>query len=550
MAETLIERHEKRRVALWNARTTEWDPHYKDVQKYVLPILGRFDQSEVNRGKKLHGDIIDDEADSALEIMVAGLSTGLTSPARPWFRLTTQDTGLMEFGPVKAWLFEVEKRMRAALQASNAYNVLPQSYTELGLFGTDLTFWLRSFKKVMRGVSVTCGEYALALDEEGEVSTAYRVMSPTTEQLAGMFGYENLPASPKAQYDRGDYYQAHEVYHGITPRHDREYGKIDGTNLPIASVYWLKGEKEPLSVSGFSERPFTGTRWNVTGMDTYGRSPAMKALGHAKQIQRMEKRRAQGEDKMISPPLVGPTALQSAMIGNVAGGITYVDGLQGQGPALRPAYEVNPNAITVMNNSQNEVRSRINRAFFADVFLMAANTDDVRTATEWAIRQEEKMLRLGPVLERVETEKLDPLVDRAFQLLLEADLLPPPPPELSGMPLKIDYISILAQAQRAVSTSSVERLTGFIGNLAAVKPDALDKFDADQAIDEYSEMLGVPPKLVRGDETVAEIRANRAQQERMAQAMETAKVGAETAKVASQADARPGSVLGALAGIG
>ena len=38
--------------------------------------------------------------------------------------------------------------------------------------------------------------------------------------------------------------------------------------------------------------------------------------------------------------------------------------------------------------------------------------------------------------------------------------------------------------------------------MAAVKPEVLDKFDADQSVDEYAEMLGVPPKIVVSDDIV------------------------------------------------
>jgi hypothetical protein len=151
-------------------------------------------------------------------------------------------------------------------------------------------------------------------------------------------------------------------------------------------------------------------------------------------------------------------------------------------------------------------------AFYADLFMMLANATDTRmTATEVAERHEEKLLMLGPVLERLHNELLDPLVDKTFQRMVEFNMLPPPPPELQGMELSVEFVSMLAQAQRAVGTNSVDRLVGNLGAVAQFKPDVLDKFDADQWVDSYSDMLGVDPKLIIANENVAIIRQARDQ---------------------------------------
>lgn len=95
---------------------------------------------------------------------------------------------------------------------------------------------------------------------------------------------------------------------------------------------------------------------------------------------------------------------------------------------------------------------------------------------------------------------------------------------------------MMAQAQKAVGTGAIERLAGFVGNMAAVKPEVLDKFDADQTVDEYAEMLGVPPKIVVSDDIVQATREARAEQQQQMQQMEQAAQGAQAAKVLADAD--------------
>jgi hypothetical protein len=185
-----------------------------------------------------------------------------------------------------------------------------------------------------------------------------------------------------------------------------------------------------------------------------------------------------------------------------------------------------------------DVRGRIRSAFYADLFLMLANQTDTRmTATEVAERHEEKLLMLGPVLERLHNEMLDPMVEMTFDRMLAAGIVPPPPPDIQGQNLNVEFVSMLAQAQQAVGTNSVDRFVATLGSVAQLKPEVLDKLDADKWADAYSDMLGVDPELVVPSQEVARIRQARAQAQQQAQATETAPQIAQAAKNASQVDA-------------
>lgn len=555
MAETAVERLNKKRIALFNERETEWDAHWKELQQYIQPRLGRFDLSETNRGKRLQGSIIDATAQRALRVLRSGMASGVSSPARPWFRLVTPDPEMMEFGPVKVWLYEVENRMRMIFSGSNVYQVLPMIYEEVGLFGTSVAFWLDDFNKVINGLPVTVGEYACAVGPGQTIDTVYRRYKPTVEQIVGFFSEpgDNIPPSVTQAYDRGDYYKRFPVYHAIEPRAVRDPGKLDKLNKAWKSVYWTDGVVRPIREGGFDDKPFTATRWDVTGVDTYGRSPGMEALGDSRQIQLQERRKAQFIEKMVSPPMVANGVVKNGFATVLAGGVTHMDGQSGARSGFEPAYQVNPQGYNALLQDMGEVRQRINSAFYADLFLMVSNMPmggEKATATEIAVRQEEKMLTLGPVLERVHGELLNPLVDRAFSAMLKAGLVPLPPPELFGVDLRVDYISVLAQAQKAVATTGVERLVGFVTTLAQGYPNVLDKFDAEQAVDEYGDMLGVPPRIVRSDDDVGVLRQQRQQQEQALQAAAAVQQGAETAKTLSETDMSEGNALAAMMGRG
>ena len=162
---------------------------------------------------------------------------------------------------------------------------------------------------------------------------------------------------------------------------------------------------------------------------------------------------------------------------------------------------------------------------------MMANSDRRQiTAREIDVKQEEKLLALGPVLENLHSRLLNPLIDRTFNIMARAEILPPIPDELQGSPLRVEYISVMAMAQKSIGTGALERSTMFVQTLAQADPSVIDKIDLDQAIDEYSTMVGIDPRIIRDDEVVAQIRAQRQQMMQMQQAAEMAKTASETGK--------------------
>lgn len=145
---------------------------------------------------------------------------------------------------------------------------------------------------------------------------------------------------------------------------------------------------------------------------------------------------------------------------------------------------------------------------------------------------------LGPVVENVENELLQPMVDITFDALIEAGVLPPPPPELqqgNGAELKTEFIGLLSQAQRSVSMSGVDRIIGATASIAAAKqdPSVWDKIDTDKVIDRAATYLGVDPEIIRGDDEVAAMRQQRADamaaQQRAAQAQQAADTASKLA---------------------
>lgn len=521
-----------------------WMAHWKEISDYLLPRSGRFFVDDRNRGDKRHNNIYDSTGTRALRVLAAGMMAGMTSPARPWFRLTTSDPQLDESAAVKAWLADVTRLMQMVFAKSNTYRTLHSMYEELGAFGTASTIVLADFNSVIHHYTLTTGEFAMAADHRGQVNTLYREFQMTVAQMVREFGRDNCSPTVQTLFDRGALEQWVTIMHAIEPRVDRDVTKRDDRNMAWKSVYFEHGgnEDQILRDSGFKEFPALCPRWATTGGDIYGNSPAMEALGDIKQLQHEQLRKAQGIDYKTKPPLQAPTSLKSRDVDTLPGGISFVDSAAPNG-GIRSAFEVNIDLSHLLADIQ-DVRERIKGSFYADLFLMLANgTNPQMTATEVAERHEEKLLMLGPVLERMHNEILDPLIEMTFSRMVEAGIVPPPPDELQGMELNVEFVSMLAQAQRAIATNSVDRFVGNLGAVAGIKPEVLDKFDADRWADAYADMLGIDPELIVPGEQVALIRKQRAEAAQAQQQAAMLNQGADTAQKLGSVDTSKQSAL-------
>ena len=537
-------------LARWGYLKTErasWFTHWQEISTRLLPRAGRFFVQDRNKGDKRHNQIYDSTATQALSVLAAGMMSGMTSPARPWFRLTTGDDDLDAYPPVKVWLDQVSRLMLKIFQSSNTYRALHTMYEELGAFGTGVSIMSDDFRSVIHHHPLTAGEYALTTDWRGDVTTLYREFQKTVAQIVKEFGYKACSPTVQNLYDRGNLEAWITLIHAIEPRADRDPSKSDPLNMPWRSVYFEIGgnQQHCLRESGFKRFPVLAPRWVVRGGDIYGESPAMTALGDINQLQHEQLRKAQGIDYQTKPPLQAPTSMKNRDVEMLPGGITYVDSANPHG-GIRSAFEAQINLNYLLEDIR-DVRDRIRGCFFADLFLMLANQADTRmTATEVAERHEEKLLMLGPVLERLQNELLDPLIENTFDAIIDAGIAPPPPEELQGRPLNVDLIGMLAQAQRAVGTNSIDRFVGNIGAVAQFKPEVLDRFNADRWVELYSDSLGLDPQIVVPADQAQAIREQRAQAQAQAQQAALAEQQATTAaKLASAKTDQPNALTDA-----
>jgi hypothetical protein len=537
-----------------NPRMQDW----LDLNDYELPRRMRYLQTD-KRKRTRNTKVINGTPARAVHILESGMMAGMTNPARPWLRVMA-DRELMQITRVSQWCGMATPKVLQTFIRSNLYRCLPKYYGMGAVFGTASLYVQRDPIDVVRGFVLPTGQYACANDERGRVRTHTREFTMSVLNVVEEFGWENVSSVVKQQYNTRKYDEDVVVIHLVEPRKTRDPDKADYLNMPYAS-YWLEKDAPEsagfLRIGGYRRFPFFVFRWDVTDdqNDAYGDGPGIDALGDSIGLQLLERRKAQAVDKVANPPMTGPSSAKVTNTSFVPGGYTPSDAIQ-SGQQVRPSQEINHAAPKVIGEEIAAVATRIKEIFYNDLWLMMTSSDRREiTAREVDERHEEKMIQLGPVVDRLNDELIDPLVEFIIAELIELGPenggLPPPPPELAGQNIRVDNISILAQAQKLVGTVGLERLAGFAGNIAAVDKGILDNIDRDQLVRNYADMLGIDPSNLTDREKMAMDRMARQRMEqeaRMAEAAQPLKQGAEAAKVLSETDVSGDTALSRLLG--
>jgi hypothetical protein len=542
--------------------------HWRELADYFLPRRYKWiiTPNQMARGSPINQHILDSSGCIFAQRLAAGLVSGKSSPTSPWLRLRIGRIDSTKTSPVSLWLAECERLLYLIFAESNFYNSIATFYHDLVIFGTAVMLIYEDFNNVINCINPCAGEYYLDIDGNYRPCIFYREFTMTVDALVDEFGLDNVTADIKQLYtENSGANRTREIIvaHSIEPNNDGNARKFGfSTHWAYREAYWQwGGSTSPQGGSnsmpsflrrrGYLDQLMIAGRWDLVSNDAYGRSPAMDGLPDQKQVQLETRRKAQAIDKMVNPPLVADVQLKNQPANLTPGGITYVQGYAAAGkPGFASVYETKF-PVQEITADLAEVKQRLSQTFFNDILRVASQyeTRSNVTAVEWDLRKSESLVMLGPVLERIDNEVLKPIVNRVFAIASRAGILPPAPPEIQGQMMNIEFVSMLATAQRATAAAGIERLFQLAGGLVGVDPSVMDNIDIDEALDEYSSLLNNPPKMIRSPDALAQIRQQRAQQQQQAQQAQIAQQLAMGAKNLSQTDVGGGqNALSAMMG--
>lgn len=517
---------------LWG-QSGVWRSTWQDISSYCLPRKSYITRERTS-GQKVDPDIYDTTAISAAQILAAGLQAFLTNPTQKWFALALQNRDLMDDKTVKEWLSESEEKIRNTLNGSNFNNEIFETYLDLGVVGTASLFEEEDEKDIIRFATRPVEEGLIVENSRGVIDTMYRKYKLTVKKAFDQWG--NSAGKNVIEAMKGNKFEDKITFvHYIAPRGARDITKRDGLNMPFVSKFINYDEESDIKEGGFHEFPFYVPRFYKVSREKHGYSPGISSFPDILMINKMSETIIVAAQKVVDPPLLLPDDGYIMPFRTTPGGLNYKNaGLDPRDKAEPLRTEANIGIGLEMENQRREV---INHAFFADLFLMLARAKGQMTATEIVERSEEKMLLLAPVLGRLMNELLDPLITRTFAILLRNGIIAPPPASIRDQDFVIEYVSVLARAQKLAESRSLDNFLNRVGSLTAIDAQVVDKVKADKVVDELSSIEGVSSILIRDEKEVALIRKQRAEQQAqiaqmaaLSEAANIAKTGSEAAK--------------------
>ena len=528
MAQTDLSKELLKRFGKLKSQRQNWESHWQEVADYMMPRKADVTKTR-SQGDKRTELIFDSSPLHAVELLSASLHGMLTNPSTPWFSLKFKNIeGGEDEDAANEWLEDTTEKMYEVFNRSNFQQEIFELYHDLITFGTAAMFIEEDAEDVVRFSTRHIGEIYISENNKGKIDTIFRKFKISARSAVAQFGANNVSSKLLSIANKNPFEEV-ELLHVVYPRDTFDPKKKDAKNMEYASVYIEVDSKEQISESGFNEFPYVVPRYLKASFEIYGRSPAMTALPDVKMLNEMCKTTIKAAQKQVDPPLLVPDDGFILPVRTVPGGLNFYRA--GTRDRIEPLNIGANNPLGL--NMEEQRRNAIRDTFYVNQLMMQSGP--AMTATEVVQRNEEKMRLLGPVLGRLQSELLRPLIDRTFAIILRKKLFKPVPDFLNGKDIQIEYVSPLAKAQRSSELQSIMRAIEIFGSLSQVSP-VFDFVNIDNLVMHLADIVGVPAKVLNSKAEVNAIRQKKQQQQdqaiQMQQMQQIAQAGGQIAPLA------------------
>ena len=522
-----------KRFDLLKRNRSVWESHWEEIAERILPRSAEF-TGERQQGDKRTQKMYDATAALALERFAAAIESLLTPRGARWHTLRTSDPYLNLDDNVKLYFDQIERVMFSYRYSpkSNFASQMHEGYMSLGAFGTSGLFIDEGPVRGLIYRAVHLADLYIAENQHGMIDTVFRQFEVSARQAVQMFPDGDLSDDlRKVAKDKPD--DRIKLLHVVMPRADRDPMRSGRINAPFFSGYFEVKTKQLIEEGGFTTFPYIISRYNTGPRETFGRSPAMTILPDIKMINEMSRTVIRAGQKVVDPPLLVADEGVLFPINTNPGAATFarMDG-RNQAP-IQPLFT--GARVDIGLDMMEQRRKVINDAFLVTLFQILVETPTM-TATEVLQRAQEKGALLAPTIGRQQTEMLGPLIEREFDVLDSQGLMPPVPDILieAGGEYEIEYVSPLSRAMRAEEGVAILRTLEMVQPIAAVDPGVMDNFNTDEITRILADTNGAPQRILRSENEISEMRAQRQQQQQMQSLLDNAPQAADAALKVSQ----------------
>ena len=508
---------------LMEKRST-WESHWQEIADLMLPRKAEITKERA-RGDKRSTQIFDATGIHSLELLAASLHGMLTSSANRWFSLRFKEAILNEDDEAREWLEDSIDKMYLAFARSNFQQEIFENYHDLIAFGTSCLMVEEDEDDIIRFSARHIKEIYIEENKKGLIDNVYRKFKLTADQAIQKFGAENLSKEINSIYKSHPYDEV-EICHIVRPRFNYDSSKKDKQNMKFQSIYFEHSTDHIISVGGFNENVYVVSRYLKSSTEIYGRSPAMNALPDVKVLNKMVEHGLKAAAKQIDPPLLVPDDSMLAPVRMTPGSLNYYR--SGSRDRIEPLNIGQNTTLTL--NAENARREAIARMFHVDQLQIQSNR--TMTATEVLQRNEEKMRILGPVMGRIQSELLEPMINRVFSIMLRNRLFREAPEILANQEIDIEYVSPMALAQKGQELQNIMRGLEIFGSISQMAP-VQDYLDENGLVKQIVQTLGLPARMIKSDKQVEAIRMERQEAQQQQMQMQQQMAESEMAKNAA-----------------
>jgi len=477
------------------------------------------------------------------EDMVSGLKQILIPSGQPFFAIKT---GNGTSDSVQRYVSMLTEVSHEAIYKSNFITEFDEVLRSLIIFGPASVFSEWTVKTGLNYKNCILGSYQFIENSKKLVDGILLTVKYTPKQAVEEFGKDEVGkevmeafADPKKQNELFNF-----IYY-VRPRDivNRNLSQNVSGNMPWEAT--VVNEKEKLEVfnGGFEEFPYHSARWKRPANEKHGRGIGTEILPQIKVLDRTTRNWIDVGNRWANPPM--------EVLYSVDGPVRVTPGAKNivqEKDSIRGLDSKLYGNMPITELSLDRQQELIDRAFFRDAFSPLENlTGDRRTTLEIRERIKQTWHKIGPPVARVWYELLDSCITRSILLLIRNRVVEQPPAELEGINFGLEFVGPFALELRSQQAKAFQEWAGFVGEMEAVFPGAVDNVDPDDAIIRMGRTFGVNAEDMASEEERNEKRRLRAEKEQQRLELEMAQIAGPAYQAATKAP-EEGSPAEALMG--
>jgi hypothetical protein len=494
----------------------DFESAWEEAQRFVSSVVLKFgDEADTANEQYRIPRRITGRPANYLETLVAGISGYSINPNILWLKLGIADRDLEERYGVKDWLELSEEALYKAYNDGNLYSQIPALIESAATFGHGVMLIDEDVvTKRIRCATMNTPEIYLDTNEYDEVDTVFREFYLTEENAAAYFGLEKLaPEIRDAWRDEESKARRLHLCHAVYKNKGGDGNNLLSREFMYASVFIDLDNRHLIKAGGYHDFPYAVFTWKKTMGKQYGYSPALGAVSDIRLLHKGVESLLEVAQLSARPPMNVPQKLQGSEQ-LVPDGRNYY---------LTPDQIISPVQVganfPITIEITRDMEERIRDWFHVDFFLMLQRQSRQMTATEVVELQGEKAAVLSNMVTNL-NYALQKIVQRSVDILFRQGKMPELPAALqgAGASMKVDFIGILAQAQKkAHQTSGIMQGMQIMGALAQMAPavpqiaEAFDYVDASEILKKGFEAGGMSQLAIREEDDVQKIRQERAE---------------------------------------